>query len=190
MKLTLKFTPKKEKKAAPPLLPCQMPTSDFRGDQSLIPYCPTPFCYFQRLHSCIWSPVKVLCDQREHVWQRLEWSADLLQSAIHHHECLLRASERCFSLGLKEEDASDLWPHLMIAFFKEYCANLYKGKKTWRLEEITNKEFLNLLHRQIRYAASDSLVGSQHLFSFLNLQKYLSWTVKEIINILGKYDFW
>ena len=60
---------------------------------------------------CVWSPVKVLRDQREHVCHRLERSADLLQSLIDHHERQLRSSERCSSLGCKDEDASDLWPH-------------------------------------------------------------------------------
>lgn len=87
---------KKEKKPAPPLLPCQRTTFDFRGDQSLSPYCPTQntILLLSKVAPCVWSPVKVLRDQREHVCPYLEGSTALLQSVIHHHECLLRSSER------------------------------------------------------------------------------------------------
>lgn len=93
-------------KPASPVLPCQTPTFDFRGINHFFPTVApwNTILLLSKVSPCVWSSVKVLHDQREHVYHHLELSADLLQSSIHHHECLLRSSERCTSLGRKDDE--------------------------------------------------------------------------------------
>lgn len=77
----------------------------------------TGFCYLQRLHSVFLSPQ--WRGGKKDTGHHLEWSADLLQSVIHHHKRQLRPSERSSWLGCNAEDAFALWPHLNYSLFSE-----------------------------------------------------------------------
>lgn len=63
---------------------------------------------------CVWCPLRVHHDQRDHMCPHLDWSADFLQLSF-------IISERRSYVVRKDEDASDLSPHLSDGFLKTWC---------------------------------------------------------------------
>lgn len=108
---------KKEKKPAPPLLPCDTLTFDFREDQSKLPHCCTHEHSFATFKGCVLCLISFYSPP----WPKRPRVPTF--GMICRLPTVTRSSFQ--RDDWKKEDACDLWPHLNDSLFKEHSANVY-----------------------------------------------------------------